>query len=340
MKYFNYLFIFLLSTSVFAQETILGLWEFTGGSTDATTMNIAGAASTSLGFTKNGDQASAPDGSVNVAGRAGFSGNFLTGMAITPADLTGGKLHLSVSFNSLDLSPGADGSVAKYQLYIKGTGGTGNNHRFIGFVLEGLADESAIKVSITVYNNGEQFGVSKRVGKLGTSLVYNNPITIGTTMDFTNNKSDIWVGSPGENATSPWGFTSADATEDGNQSTTWAAGTQTAAPNAILKQMQFNIVSKTGVVNVDQIKISTGDYENTLSNDFVEVSKLNVYPNPAGDIINVFGDNGFDTVEIFNISGQKVHTDDSKNSTINVKHLTSGMYLIKSGNAYFKFIKK
>ena len=42
-----------------------------------------------------------PDGSVNVAGRSGFSGNFLTGMAITPADLTGGKSHLSDGWKSL-----------------------------------------------------------------------------------------------------------------------------------------------------------------------------------------------------------------------------------------------
>ena len=340
MKYFNYLLIFLLSTSMFAQESILGLWEFDGGATAATTMNIANAASTSLGFTKNGDQTSAPDGSVNVAGRSGFSGNFLTGMAITPADLTGGKLHLSVSFNSLDMSPGADGSVAKYQLYIKGTGGTGNNHRFIGFVIEGLADESKIKVSVTVYNNGEQFGVTKRVGKLGTSLVYNNPITIGTTMDFTNTKSDIWVGSPGENAASPWGFTSADATEDANQSTTWAAGTAAASPNAILKQLQFNIASKTGVVNVDQIKISTGDYENTLSNDFVERNTLNIYPNPADDIINVFSAGEFGKVEIYNVSGQRVYSDNIRNNSINVSHLDSGIYLIKSDNKYSKFIKK
>ena len=339
MKHFNYLFIFLLSTSMFSQETILGLWEFDGGSPAATTINIANAASTSLGFTKNGDQTSAPDGSVNVSGRNGFSGNFLTGMNLTSADLSGGKLHMSVSFNSLDMT--AASGVAKYQFYLKGTGPAhAAGHRFIGLIIEGLADGSGISIKQTVFNSGEQYGVSKQVGILSTSVVQNSPITLGTTMDFNNNTTSFWVNSPGEYSANPWGLTSATTTHDGNQSTTWGANTIAAAADIIIKQLQFNIVSKGGTVNVNQFKISTGDYQNTLSTNFVEKNTLNIYPNPADDIINVFSAGEFEKVDIYNVSGQKVYSDKLMNNSLNIGHLDSGIYLIKSDNKYSKFIKK
>ena len=339
MKHFNYLFIFLLSTSMFSQETILGLWEFDGGSTNATTINIANAGATSLGFTKNGDQTSAPDGSVNVSGRNGFSGNFLTGMNLTPADLTGGKLHISISFNSLDMT--AASGNAKYQFYLKGKGpADANNHRIMGLIIEGLADGSGISIKNTVFNSGEKFGVGKQVGILSTSLVQNSPITLGTTMDFDNNTTSFWVNSPGEHSANPWGLTSATNTHDGNQSVTWGANAIAAAANIIFKQLQLNIVSKDGTVNVNQFKISTGDYENTLSTNLVEKNTLNIYPNPADDIINVFSAGEFDKVDIYNISGQKVYSDKLMNNSLNIGHLDSGIYLIKSDNKYSKFIKK
>ena len=339
MRYFNYLFIFLLSTSMFAQETILGLWEFTGGSVNATTINIDNATATSLGFTKNGDQTSAPDGSVNVSGRPGFSGNFLTGMNLTPADLSDGKLHMSISFNSLDMT--AASGVAKYQFYLKGNGpASAAGHRFIGLIIEGLADGSGISVKQTVFNSGEQYGVSKQVGVLSTSVVQNSPITLGTTMDFNNNTTSFWVNSPGEHSANPWGLTSATTTHDGNQSTTWGANTIAAAAGIIMKQLQFNIVSKDGTVNVDQFKISTGDYENTLSINHVEKNTLNIYPNPVDDVINVFSTGEFDKVDVYNVSGQKVYSSKLMNNSLNVGHLNSGIYLLKSDNKYSKFIKK
>ena len=102
----------------------------------------------------------------------------------------------------------------------------------------------------------------------------------------------IWVGSPRENAASPWGLFMMQLKMLTNH--TWADGTAAAALDVIIKAIAYKLASKTGVVNVDQIKISTGDYENTLSNDFVERNTLNIYPNPADDIINVFSAGEFD----------------------------------------------
>lgn len=339
MKHFNFLIIFLLSTSVFAQETILGAWEFTGGSTDATTMNIPNATATSLGFTKNGDQSTAPEGSVNVSGRAGFSGNFLTGMAITSSDLTGGKLHISISFNSLDFS--SSGGVGKYQFYLKGDGpADANAHRFIGFILEGLSDGSGISIKHTVFNSGEKFGLGKQVGILSTSLVENNPITLGTTMDFINNSTSFWVNSPGEYTANPWGLTSATATNDGNQSVTWGANAIAEKDNIVFKQLQFNIVSQDGTLNLDQLKISTGDYQNTLSTELLEKNTLKIYPNPADNHINVHNIGEFNTINIYNISGRKVLSVLPDIKTIDVSSLNPGLYILESGNTFSKFLKK
>jgi hypothetical protein len=236
----------------------------------------------------------------------------------------------------------AAAGVAKYQFYLKGTGpASAAGHRFIGLIIEGLADGSGISIKQTVFNSGEQFGVSKQVGILGSSLIENNPITLGTTIDFNNNTTSFWVNSPGEYSANPWGLTSATGTHDNNQSVTWGANTIAAAANIILKQLQFNIVSKDGTVNVNQFKISTGDYENTLSTNLIEKNTLNIYPNPADDIINVFSAGEFGKVDIYNVSGQKVYSDKlMNNNSLNVGHLDSGIYLIKSDNKYSKFIKK
>jgi hypothetical protein len=88
-------------------------------------------------------------------------------------------------------------------------------------------------------------------------------------MDFTNGTSTFWVGSPGENATNPYGLTM--ATNDANQSTNWNANTVAMAPSAILKLLQFNSKNGTGSVEVDQVKISTGAYENTVASGDPEV---------------------------------------------------------------------
>lgn len=339
MKHFNFLIIFLLSTSVFAQETPLGVWEFTGGNTNPTIMNIANAASTSLGYIKNGDQSTAPEGSVNVSGKNGFSAAFLTGMAISSADLTGGKLHISISFNSLDFSS-SDG-IGKYQFWLKGNGpADATNHRFTGFTIEGLSDGSGISIKQIVFNAGEKFGLGKQVGILSTSVVQNSPITLGTTMDFNNNTTSFWVNSPGEYSANPRGLTSATTTHDGNQSVAWGAAAIAEKDNIVFKQLQFNIVSRDGTVNVDQIKISTGDYENTLSTELLEKNTLKIYPNPADNYINVFNIGEFDTINIYNISGRKVLSVSPDIKSIDVSSLNPGLYLLESGNTFSKFLKK
>ena len=244
-------------------ETVIAVWDFVAGSTAvALGDGFTTTGGNSLGWLKNGDQSGVSDpNSVVQSGRNGFSGGFLQGIDITSTDLVDGKLHISITYNNIDLT----GTGTIQQLFLKGSGNPtyADNHRMVGLKLTHDATNSDIKVESIVLNNGIQFGGSKDQGGLGNSSVYNEQITLGTTMDFINGTSSFWVGSPGENTTNPYGLTM--ATNDVNQSTNWNAASVTMAPSAILKLLQFQSKNGDVSVEVDQVKISTGTYENTVA---------------------------------------------------------------------------
>jgi len=75
-------------------------------------------------------------------------------------------------------------------------------------------------------------------------------------------------------------------------------------------------------------------------------NKISLYPNPVTDRINLSIDiNGEKTIEIFNVSGQRIFEMETgeKNIILNTGNFPAGVYngLIKSskGNATFRFVK-
>lgn len=58
---------------------------------------------------------------------------------------------------------------------------------------------------------------------------------------------------------------------------------------------------------------------------------VNVYPNPANDIVNVNASSNISTIEVFNMMGQKVSAFDANNTTanINVAALANGIYMMR-----------
>jgi hypothetical protein len=106
-----------------------------------------------------------------------------------------------------------------------------NNQRLVGNHVQGADGGTSLNVTNLVTNNGIQYGGAKLAGTLGSSVEYTETITIGTTMDFTNETSSFWVGSPGQNPESPYGLTTA---EDDNQSTVWNQATKDNKSNVIL----------------------------------------------------------------------------------------------------------
>lgn len=93
--------------------------------------------------------------------------------------------------------------------------------------------------------------------------------------------------------------------------------------------------SSTIVLSKDQPTTFVGIHEN-------ELSKINIYPNPSSDILNIYNDVEFD-YEVLDINGEKL-IEGKNNNQINISNLSSGFYLIKintnSGNKSFKFFKK
>ena len=72
-------------------------------------------------------------------------------------------------------------------------------------------------------------------------------------------------------------------------------------------------------------------------------ASLRVYPNPAGNQLTI--DNGeliIENVEIFSVVGQRVgaYPCGRPEMTIDISHLAAGMYFLKIGNKFAKFVKE
>lgn len=64
--------------------------------------------------------------------------------------------------------------------------------------------------------------------------------------------------------------------------------------------------------------------------------KYNIYPNPTTDILVIEGLKG--VAEIFNLNGKKVM--EANSSTVDIKELAKGTYIVKIGEYSSTFIKK
>ncbi|WP_346881644.1 T9SS type A sorting domain-containing protein [uncultured Algibacter sp.] len=72
------------------------------------------------------------------------------------------------------------------------------------------------------------------------------------------------------------------------------------------------------------------DYNNALvlsNSEFTLNSKINVYPNPTSNILNIESVKDINTIEFFNISGKRVLV--SSKRQIDVSHLKSGIYMVR-----------
>lgn len=67
---------------------------------------------------------------------------------------------------------------------------------------------------------------------------------------------------------------------------------------------------------------TTSIHEATLNN-------VNIYPNPATDILQIKSDIKITAVEIFNLSGLKLVSVIPSNNTLSINHLSDGIYIVK-----------
>lgn len=86
--------------------------------------------------------------------------------------------------------------------------------------------------------------------------------------------------------------------------------------------------------------------EERLGVNDIAVNKIEYYPNPVKDILNIASKKEISNVVIFDLSGKKVHTQsiNNKQAQINISHLNSGIYIVKAElngeTKSFKIIKK
>lgn len=85
--------------------------------------------------------------------------------------------------------------------------------------------------------------------------------------------------------------------------------------------------------------------ETMATADSSKESKIGVYPNPAKDVLNIKNAGKLDTIEIFNMAGQKVSSNKNiENKQIDIQSLMKGSYLLKVNNdgktESIKFIKE
>jgi hypothetical protein len=108
-------------------------------------------------------------------------------------------------------------------------------------------------------------------------------------------------------------------------------------------QYKFDVTSiRPGIVYIDNLYFSK---VSTLSTPRFNLTNMNVYPNPTSDYLTIHSPEIIESISIFNLLGKKIKTwvPNQKKSTLDIKELSSGLYIVKYqvGNATnsIKFIK-
>ncbi len=108
----------------------------------------------------------------------------------------------------------------------------------------------------------------------------------------------------------------------------------------VMRPLLQYVVTATGqtsnkfVYNYSNLVTSTSDLESNSVN-------LNIYPNPACDVLYLTGNNNVKNVEIYNSLMQETENNTiGSDNSISVSELKPGLYFIKTGNSLLKFIKK
>lgn len=89
--------------------------------------------------------------------------------------------------------------------------------------------------------------------------------------------------------------------------------------------------------------IAWAAFDPTLgTNEPTVAQKIEVYPNPSTDFIQVSGLKNTENYTIYNVTGQQIGNGTmTNNEKINIQNLSNGMYFLKFNNAEtFKFVKK
>jgi Secretion system C-terminal sorting domain len=228
----------------------------------------------------------------------------------------------------LNITPQTTGTVYyKFSLNITSMAGVSDVN---GGYIAGLAQNTttfggtlwAKRVDDNTYNLGIETRTANGANTTYTSGTYNTGTTYIVVVGYTFNS-----GTTSDDVTTLWvNPTVADAGTP--LLTDTHTGTDiTQAASFFLRQ---DSVTETGIVEVDDLKI-TNVFAETLANNSFSISGLNVYPNPVKNgIFYITTDaNAERTVTVFDIVGKQVLNTTTSESAINVANLNSGVYMVQ-----------
>ncbi len=109
-------------------------------------------------------------------------------------------------------------------------------------------------------------------------------------------------------------------------------GALAASQTYVLDGISTSVCDNEYVEGTITVKVNNGNGNNRQANSINTTSKntINIYPNPAHDVINI-NSNEAVNVSIYSVDGKQVLSSNNTNS-INVSNLTNGIYIIKVYN--------
>lgn len=119
--------------------------------------------------------------------------------------------------------------------------------------------------------------------------------------------------------------------------------------NQNLVQAVFVFDDKDDIVfdNVDAIQFVAADIADIDYNDPITTAieppsdvTISLYPNPATEMVHIFGMSEDSHAAVFDINGRRICDIDGSHTTMDVSGWVSGTYLIRIDNRIFKLIKQ
>ena len=333
MRNFYFLLLTLIALQLTAQENVLAVWELNNSvevsendpSLTVTNTTLAYLTSDSTDLT--GDEQDSTitfdvvpdtsgDGSPNP-----YSALYLDGL-----NFTGPKLHFSMALKSWNI---ATGSGSYFQIRMRNS----NNVVVANFKIGegGGGNAGKAQVNASLFNGAN--GVFKNGGHFGPdSIDYSTDVNIGLTLDFENGTYAIWIDNP-TNGTVGFAWTATAVT-----------GTHDFTGYGEIDHIQINSVIGSGsYFELDQLKLSTGVYENTLASGNLSTSdyqrSFSFYPNPTQDYLYINDHTITTSLNIFDVMGKNVMAIKDVTKPVDVSNLNPGMYFITDGTIIQKLIK-
>jgi hypothetical protein len=99
--------------------------------------------------------------------------------------------------------------------------------------------------------------------------------------------------------------------------------------NFIAKNLYENVL-KCGASGVYSNQVDSADCPATGINAEL-ISAVNIYPNPANELVNIESNEKIISIEIYDVQGKLVYSSivNDFNSTINIQEFVSNIYLVK-----------